>query len=163
MIDEGRPSFNILQNHGSSKAPVLYFVFDVTVLAGRDVMQEPLIVHDVEAPPAADAMAEVARRTRPDLAQARLQIDNTRALLIGTRNARLPALDAIATFRSNGLAVSINPLTLAGAAAPTAAPELLGGRVRPGSGRVVIDDEEVADGLERPLIPTESLQISYCV
>ena len=36
------PSFNILQNYGSSKAPVLYFVFDVMTLAGRDVMQESL-------------------------------------------------------------------------------------------------------------------------
>src|SRR6476660_3531320 len=40
--EDGRPSFNILQNYGSSKAPVLYFVFDVMVLAGRDVMREPL-------------------------------------------------------------------------------------------------------------------------
>jgi len=39
---DGRPSFNILQNYGSSKAPVLYFVFDVMILAGRDVMKEPL-------------------------------------------------------------------------------------------------------------------------
>src|SRR6476646_5016270 len=42
LDDEGRPSFNILQNYGSSKAPVLYFVFDVMVLAGRDVMRETL-------------------------------------------------------------------------------------------------------------------------
>jgi bifunctional non-homologous end joining protein LigD len=42
LDDDGRPSFNILQNYGSSKAPVLYFVFDVMVLAGRDVMHEPL-------------------------------------------------------------------------------------------------------------------------
>ena len=42
LDDDGRPSFNILQNYGSSKAPVLYFVFDVMVLAGRDVMREPL-------------------------------------------------------------------------------------------------------------------------
>ena len=41
LDDDGRPSFNILQNHGSSEAPVLYFVFDVMVLAGRDVMHEP--------------------------------------------------------------------------------------------------------------------------
>ena len=34
LDDEGRPSFNILQKYGSSKAPVLYFVFDVMVLAG---------------------------------------------------------------------------------------------------------------------------------
>lgn len=42
LDDDGRPSFNILQNYGSSKAPVLYFVFDVMVLAGRVVMHEPL-------------------------------------------------------------------------------------------------------------------------
>ena len=42
LDDDGRPSFNILQNYGSSKAPVLYFVFDVMVLAGRDVMRETL-------------------------------------------------------------------------------------------------------------------------
>src|SRR5947207_4529680 len=38
----GRPSFNILQNYGSSKAPVLYYVFDVLVLAGRDLRGLPL-------------------------------------------------------------------------------------------------------------------------
>jgi DNA ligase D-like protein (predicted ligase) len=37
LNDDGRPSFNILQNYGSSKA-----AFDVMVLAGRDVMKEPL-------------------------------------------------------------------------------------------------------------------------
>src|SRR3954449_10028 len=42
LDDDGRPSFNTLQNYGSSKAPVLYFVFDVMVLAGRNLMREPL-------------------------------------------------------------------------------------------------------------------------
>src|ERR1700730_8713634 len=42
LDEEGRPSFNILQNYGSSAAPVVFFVFDVLVLAGRDVMKEPL-------------------------------------------------------------------------------------------------------------------------
>src|SRR5688500_333893 len=37
----GRPSFSLLQNYGSSKVPILYFVFDVMVLAGRDLMREP--------------------------------------------------------------------------------------------------------------------------
>ena len=40
--EEGRPSFNALQNSGSSKAPVVYFVFDLMVLAGHDVMNRPL-------------------------------------------------------------------------------------------------------------------------
>jgi DNA ligase D-like protein (predicted ligase) len=43
LDEEGRPSFNVLQNYGSSKAPIHYFVFDVMVLAGKDVMKEPLI------------------------------------------------------------------------------------------------------------------------
>jgi ATP-dependent DNA ligase len=42
-LDEaGKPSFNKLQNFGSSAAPVFYFVFDLLVLAGRNVMGEPL-------------------------------------------------------------------------------------------------------------------------
>jgi DNA ligase D-like protein (predicted ligase) len=40
--EAGRPSFNALQNYGSSAAPVVYYVFDVMVLAGQDVMREPL-------------------------------------------------------------------------------------------------------------------------
>ena len=40
--DDGRPSFNALQNYGSAAAPVIYYVFDVMVLAGRDVMRDPL-------------------------------------------------------------------------------------------------------------------------
>jgi DNA ligase D-like protein (predicted ligase) len=41
-IDEdGRPSFQLLQNHGSSGVPLLYFVFDVMMLGGRDVTREP--------------------------------------------------------------------------------------------------------------------------
>ena len=38
--EEGRPSFNALQNIGS--APVVYYVFDVMVLRGQNVMREPL-------------------------------------------------------------------------------------------------------------------------
>src|SRR5687767_1766894 len=44
LDDDGRPSFNLLQNYGSSTAPVLYFVFDLMILAGRDVMRAPLTV-----------------------------------------------------------------------------------------------------------------------
>ena len=36
--EPGRPSFNVLQNYGSSKGPVLYFVFDLIMLAGHELM-----------------------------------------------------------------------------------------------------------------------------
>jgi ATP-dependent DNA ligase len=39
--DEGRPSFQFLQNHGSSGVRLLYFVFDIMMLGGRDVVREP--------------------------------------------------------------------------------------------------------------------------
>ncbi len=44
LDERGRPSFNILQNYGSARAAVFYYVFDVLVLKGKDVMREPLSV-----------------------------------------------------------------------------------------------------------------------
>src|SRR5215831_2596900 len=38
----GRPSFHALQNNGSSKAPLFYYVFDLLILAGRDLTNELL-------------------------------------------------------------------------------------------------------------------------
>jgi DNA ligase D-like protein (predicted ligase) len=42
MDEEGKPSFNTLQNLGSSGAPLFFYLFDVLILAGRDVMGEHL-------------------------------------------------------------------------------------------------------------------------
>lgn len=42
--ETGKPSFNLLQNCGSSQTSLLYYVFDVLVIAGRDVTNEPLSV-----------------------------------------------------------------------------------------------------------------------
>ena len=44
-LDEtGRPSFDLLQNFGTSTASVAFYVFDVLILAGRDVMNEALSI-----------------------------------------------------------------------------------------------------------------------
>jgi DNA ligase D-like protein (predicted ligase) len=40
--EQGRPSFNVLQNYGSSAAPVVFYAFDLMVLRGKDVMSEPI-------------------------------------------------------------------------------------------------------------------------
>jgi ATP-dependent DNA ligase len=42
LDEDGRPSFNLLQNYGSSKTPLIYYAFDVMVLAGENVMGESL-------------------------------------------------------------------------------------------------------------------------
>jgi bifunctional non-homologous end joining protein LigD len=40
---DGRPSFNALQNYGAGSAPVVYYIFDVMVLGGVDVRRQPLV------------------------------------------------------------------------------------------------------------------------
>ena len=40
--ENGKPSFNALQNFGSAPGPVVFYVFDVMVLAGKDLMSEHL-------------------------------------------------------------------------------------------------------------------------
>jgi ATP-dependent DNA ligase len=40
--ESGKPSFNILQNYSSSKSPLVYYVFDILILSGRDFMAERL-------------------------------------------------------------------------------------------------------------------------
>ena len=42
LDEEGRPSFHLLQNYVSSKAALVFFIFDVLILRGRNVMTEPL-------------------------------------------------------------------------------------------------------------------------
>src|ERR1700678_4336487 len=43
LDQDGRPSFNTLQNHGSAGVPLHFFIFDLLMLDGRDVMAEPLV------------------------------------------------------------------------------------------------------------------------
>lgn len=42
LDESGRPSFNLLQNYGTSDLPVFYYVFDMPVLCGRDLMSQCL-------------------------------------------------------------------------------------------------------------------------
>jgi bifunctional non-homologous end joining protein LigD len=39
---DGKPAFNLLQNYGSAGAPLHFFIFDLLVLKGKNVMAEPL-------------------------------------------------------------------------------------------------------------------------
>jgi ATP-dependent DNA ligase len=42
-LDEaGKPSFNALQNYGSSETPLVYYLFDVPVLKGRNLCGQTL-------------------------------------------------------------------------------------------------------------------------
>jgi bifunctional non-homologous end joining protein LigD len=41
---DGKPSFNALQNYDASRSPLFFYIFDLLILSGRDVMAEPLSV-----------------------------------------------------------------------------------------------------------------------
>jgi bifunctional non-homologous end joining protein LigD len=43
LDNDGKPSFNTLQNYGSAGAPLHFYIFDLLILEGRDVMGEPLV------------------------------------------------------------------------------------------------------------------------
>jgi outer membrane protein TolC len=76
-------------------------------------------------PPTAE-LADRALKDRPDIAQARVQIESSRAALTGSRNARLPSLDLVASARTNGLAGDLNAVTVPGAGPHTTDPALIG-------------------------------------
>ena len=43
LDEDGRPSFNTLQNYGAAGAPLHFFIFDLLMLRGREVINEPLV------------------------------------------------------------------------------------------------------------------------
>ena len=70
--------------------------------------------------PIQDLVAE-ALANRPDLRQARLQIDISKIGLQGSKNATLPEVDLLGVVANSGLAGALNPLQ------PSADPALIGG------------------------------------
>ncbi len=75
-----------------------------------------------EVSPVQDLVAQ-AFRNRPDLAESRLQIDNSQISLHAAKSALLPSLDLVGTVQNNALAGQMNSL----AAAPSGDPFYLGG------------------------------------
>jgi len=74
----------------------------------RIVPTDRIRIPDVEAViPIQDLVAKALDR-RPDLGQSRIQIDNTKIVLQGTRNSMLPTLNAFANLANRGLAGSVN-------------------------------------------------------
>jgi hypothetical protein len=43
LDNDGKPSFNALQNYGSAGAPLHFYIFDLLILEGRDVMGQLLV------------------------------------------------------------------------------------------------------------------------
>jgi outer membrane protein len=81
-----------------------------SVLEAHVVPTDPIRIPEIEAIQPVQDLVSKALDNRPDLAQSRIQIDNSEIALTGTRNALLPTLNAIADVRSNALVGSQNTI-----------------------------------------------------
>jgi len=103
---------NVLTRTGNS---------DAEVLMVRIIPTDTLTIPESEqVQPIQDLMNEAATR-RPDLNQARLQVDIGKIGLEGSRSATKPELDLVGIVQNNGLAGPLSPLQ------PNAPPTLVGG------------------------------------
>lgn len=91
--------------------------YNPAITNARVVPLDHINVPDVESiTPIQDATA-LAEASRPELAQARIQVETQRIANTGTRNELLPTLDLVGSLQNNGLAGAVNPL-FTGAAPP---------------------------------------------
>jgi len=79
-----------------------------SVIEAHVVPTDPIRIPEIEAIQPVQDLVSKALDNRPDLAQSRIQIDNSEIALTGTRNAMLPSLNAVADVRSNALVGSQN-------------------------------------------------------
>lgn len=75
-----------------------------SVLAAHVIPTDPMRVPDVEPIQPVQDLVSAALDNRPDLQQSRVQVENAKISLTGTKNQLLPQLSAVADFRSNALA-----------------------------------------------------------
>jgi outer membrane protein TolC len=86
-------------------------------------VDRPQFIEDEKLPELGDLVA-TGLHLRPDLAQARLQLDNSQITLKGSRNAVLPQLNLVASAQNNALVGDPNPVVLGlpGSASPVPNP-----------------------------------------
>jgi len=94
---------------------------DEEVRAAHIIPTDTLEIPDQDNVQPIQDLISQALANRPDLGQARLQIDVSQIGLQGSKNATRPELDLVGLLQNNGLAGTLNPLQ------PTADPALIGG------------------------------------
>jgi outer membrane protein TolC len=83
---------------------------NAALASARIIPTDKIRVPDTEAPERAQDLFAAAVKNRPELEQSRLQLENQKILLTGTRNLMLPTLSAFADVRNNGLSGDVNTL-----------------------------------------------------
>lgn len=79
-----------------------------SVAEARIIPTDRLTVPTTDDPGKLNELIEISLKNRPDLEQTRINIENTRIGIAGSRSQLLPSLDVQATFQNNGLSGSLN-------------------------------------------------------
>jgi outer membrane protein TolC len=90
------------------------------VAAARIVPTDHIRIPAIENLEPIQALFASALENRPELQQSRIQLDNQRILLTGTRNLMLPTLSAFGDLRNTGLSGDPNTLPIPGTTTPYA-------------------------------------------
>ena len=93
-------------------------VADPAVAAARVIPTDRLAVPESEYNEKVEDLIQVALAARPDLAEARLNIQNAKTGLAGSRSALLPSLDLQGSLSNSGLAGDVNNALLNGVPIP---------------------------------------------
>ena len=83
---------------------------DPEVRTARIIPTDALVIPEKDDIRPIEDLITDALADRPDLGQARLEIDNSRIGLQGAKNATLPEVDLVGVMQNNGLAGTANPL-----------------------------------------------------
>ncbi len=98
--------------------------------SARIIPTDKIRIPDAESAEAVQDLFAAAVKERPELQQSRIQLENQKILLTGTRNLMLPTLSAFADVRNSGLAGDPNTQPIPGTTTPYATnqnPFFLGG------------------------------------
>jgi len=85
-------------------------IADSRFRSARIIPTDPIRVPDIEPIEPYQDLVQRALDNRPELSQSRIQIDNSKLALQGTRNQLLPQVSVFGDLRNNALAGSINTL-----------------------------------------------------
>jgi outer membrane protein TolC len=83
-----------------------------SLATARVVPTDRLQIPDVEPVTPIQDLVERAVSNRPELAETRINIENTKIQLAGSKSQLLPALDLVAAATNNGLAGAVNSIPL---------------------------------------------------
>ena len=86
---------------------------DPEVRAARIIPTDPLAIPDKDEVRPIQDLIQDALSGRPDVGQARLQIENSQTGLAGAKNAALPQVDLVGIMQNNGLAGDANSFSSA--------------------------------------------------